>query len=121
MLAGITLLLLNLLSAKTSSKQVLRMTAEAGITAVVLSVEDGMDYVQITMLTTSRLHTSTNIPRTNQMAQASHTNNNRSYCLCASLLLLPRRQVRLLQAIKALDLSDMILTATHTQILRAST
>ena len=54
-LAGITLLLptllhssISLLSANASSKQLLRITAEAGITAVVLSAEDGMDHVQIT-------------------------------------------------------------------------
>ena len=122
-LAGITLLLPTLLrssisrlSAKASSKQVLRMTAEAGIPAVVLPVEDGTDHVQITTLTISSLHTSTNILPTNQMAQASHIDSS-SHCLYVSLSPSPRRRIRLPQTPKALDPSNPLLTTIHTQLL----
>jgi hypothetical protein len=53
------------------------------------------------------------------MAQASHTDNNRSYCLYASLLPSPRRRIRLVRTTKALDLSNPTLTTTHTQLLEA--
>jgi len=81
-----------------------------------------MDHVQITMLTVNRLHTSTNILPTNQMAQASYTDSN--YYLRASLSPSPRRRIRLPQTTKALDRtnpmsSNPTLTTTHTQLLKA--